>query len=74
METKHLIIGIVVFVMIGAAIYYMGSLLSGLETSMESQKKDTPPMVEVINKVEALKVQTQEVQRKQEELLNNQGF
>lgn len=75
METKHLLIGIVVFILIGTALYYLGSMVNGLEENMKKEQAETPlPMIEALEKVEDLKIQTQEAQKRQEEILNNQGF
>jgi hypothetical protein len=75
METKHLLIGIVIFILIGTALYYLGSMIGGVEENMKKERAENPLlMIEALQKVEDLKIETQEAQKKQEEILNNQGF
>jgi len=69
MEAKHLLIGVVIFAIIGTAIFYLGSLLTKVDANMKSQNNQSPPIVEIIGKVEELKIQTQEAQKNQEKLL-----
>jgi len=71
MEAKHLVIGVVIFALLGAGLFYLGSLLTGVEKDL--QKNDGPPVpvAELLQSVEELKEQTQETQQRQEEILKS---
>jgi hypothetical protein len=71
MDTKHLLTGIAIFILIALTLYYLGGLLANLEKNMsESKEKEPPPLVEVLEMTKELKIQTQEYQKRQEEILN----
>ena len=74
METKHLVIGIVIFALIGVGIYYLGSMLSGIESTMQTKDPNAPSVGEVLEAVDEAKASIEETKIQQEQSLQNIGY
>lgn len=71
MELKHFLIGIGVFVLLGLGLFYLGSLLTGVEEDLKKSDGPTPPIAEIFETVNDVKAQAEEAQKQQERLLQN---
>ena len=71
MELKHLIIGVVIFALLGLGLFYLGSLLTKVEEDVRKTDGPPPPIAELFNAVEGVKAQAAESQKKQEEMLKD---
>lgn len=75
METKHLVIAIAIFTMIGVAIYYLGSTLMGMEKSMTAtEPNNTVNIGSVLEQLDTTKQEVDKLQKKQEEAIENIGY
>jgi hypothetical protein len=69
METKHFVIGIVVFVLIGVGIYYIGSMLSSIKEEMEVKDPIPASIGGVFESLDDATRQMGDAQRRQQEII-----
>jgi hypothetical protein len=69
METKHFVIGIVVFVLIGVGIYYIGSMLSSIKEEMEVKDPIPASIGGVFESLDDATRQMEDAQRRQQEII-----
>jgi hypothetical protein len=71
METKHLIIGLVIFIMIGLGIYYMGQLLVTMDTSVVVRDPKASNIGAVLEATDNARIKIDEAQQKRQEALES---
>lgn len=69
MDTKHLVIGIAIFTLIGIGIYYIGSMLIGIEDTMQARDPNSPSVGEVLEAVDDAKASMEEATKRQNQAL-----
>jgi hypothetical protein len=74
METKHLVIGILVFALIGVGIFYLGSMLSSIESTMQTKDPITPSVGEVLQAVDEAQASIEEAKKQQDQSLKAIGY
>jgi hypothetical protein len=72
MELKHLVVGVVVFALLGVGLFYLGSLLTGVEGGIRNAEGPPPPIAEIFEAVEDVRSQAEEAQQRQEMLLRGE--
>jgi hypothetical protein len=69
-----MVMGVIVFVLLGCGIYYIGSLLMSVEGRMTAQDPNPANIGAVLQAVDEAKAQTDAAQQRQEEIIDQIGY